>query len=87
MSQQLNFWTIYKSVNPSMFYGENKTYGERCRIPQRFCEKRTEKRDCECIRNGTANIFVAVGFKAGKGVTQEAVQQPKIGKKRREVGF
>jgi len=39
-----------------MFYGEDKTYGERGRIPQHFCEKRTEKREgidtCLCFAFG-----------------------------------
>ncbi len=29
-----------------------------------------EKYDCEYVRNGTANVFMAVEFKAGKRVTQ-----------------
>ncbi len=37
-----------------------------------------EKYDYEYIRNGTANIFVAVEFKAGKRVTQVTKQRTKI---------
>ena len=39
-----------------MFYGKNKTYGKRGRIPQHFCEKGTEKREradtCPCFAFG-----------------------------------
>ena len=38
----------------------------------------SEKYDYEYIRNGTANIFVAVEFKAGKRVTQVTKRRTRI---------
>ena len=38
----------------------------------------SEKYDCEYIRNGTANIFVAVEFKAGKRTTQVTQRRTRI---------
>jgi len=35
-----------------MFYGKNKTYGERGRIPQRFCEKSLQSAMTEKPRPG-----------------------------------
>jgi hypothetical protein len=40
------------------------------RTPISMMHGSSEKYDYEYVRNGTANIFVAVEFKAGKRVTQ-----------------
>ena len=57
-------WCIGKVAmdeKPKQLLGE-----KRKRIPQK--PGKPEKYDYEYVRNGRANIFVAVEFKAGKGL-------------------
>jgi len=54
---------VYLDEKPKQLLGDK-------RIPISMKQGRSEKYDYEYVRKGTANIFVAVEFKAGKRVTQ-----------------
>lgn len=61
----------YDSKNPIICFDEKpkQLLGDK-RIPIPMKPGSSEKYDYEYVRNGTANIFMAVEFKAGKRVTQ-----------------
>lgn len=67
---------IYDSKRPQVCLDEKpkQIIGEK-RKPIPIKPGSCEKTDYEYVRNGTANIFVAVDFKAGKRITQVTNQR------------